>query len=125
MQAAIAHQGRSLLRRILPRLPQANSIPTLEEIVGYNIQNPKIPALGKFSPHLRQSVPMTGSNVGESTSHMQARLSSTNLSGAADAYQPAAAYLRRKPATLEWISANSAGNNRHGGIPLVGANTLL
>lgn len=27
VQAAIAHQGRSLLRRILPRLPQATEFP--------------------------------------------------------------------------------------------------
>ena len=51
-----------------------NRIPTLEEIAGYNIQNPKIPApLPQIQPTPGQSVPMTGSNVGESTSHMQSQ----------------------------------------------------
>ena len=41
-----------------------NRIPTLEEIAGYNIQNPKIPApLPQIQPTPGQSVPMTGSNV--------------------------------------------------------------
>ena len=91
-----------------------NRIPTLEEIAGYNIQNPKIPApLPQIQPTPGQSVPMTGSNVGEYANPDSLYKSS----GAADAYQPAAAYLRRKPAIFEWISANSAGKDRHGGIP--------
>ena len=78
-----------------------NRIPTLEEIAGYNIQNPKIPApLPQIQPTPGQSVPMTGSNVGESNLAYAKPDSLYKSSGAADAYQPAAAYLRRKPANI-------------------------
>lgn len=117
-----------------------NRIPTLEEIAGYNIQNPKIPApLPQIQPTPGQSVPMTGSNVGESTSHMQSQTPSTNplaplmptnqpppISG--ESLQYLNGFLRTqlgRTVTVEFLVGANTLVDRTGVLLAVGANYIL
>lgn len=117
-----------------------NRIPTLEEIAGYNVQNPKIPApLPQIQTPPGQNVPMTGSNVGENMSQMQSGSTSDNpLTPLTSANQPAPipgeslqylnGFLRTqlgRTVTVEFLVGANTLVDRTGVLLAVGANYIL
>lgn len=118
----------------------SNRIPTLEEIAGYNIQNPRIPApLPQIVPTPGQNVPMTGSNVGENMQQMPNQSPSANplapltlanqpppISG--ESLQYLNGFLRTqlgRTVTVEFLIGSNTLVDRTGVLLAVGANYIL